>query len=805
LHLCLGLALRGRLFEEVSWLDESVWHGKTSHGETPRRSFDFLGISLAGYLEQPSIGLERIRRVTAGLTSETVSKSSTASYNLALAGFHFGLGELGQPFDDAIKAVQSARFRPFSWPYVLASFWPVQAFGRIAQLLQASSEDRPARLKDARRAVRDMRVAARTPLLSAYARAARAGLAIARGRYKRALRHSQKGQRLLLGQDAPGVEVALAMCRSRALAGVGYEQEAERMAVTARRLAEDLGLTAFIDWIEPRPPAGAEESTAHSGHLQSRRSLRAEPERSRRATSSIGPGLGTVAGPVRGPTRAARQLEALLQVGAAAARVLDPEELIRLALDETVRILNAERALLFLTNENSGMVRPHIGRDAAGNDILELTGYSSTVVDRVTTTREPMVLTGTEQGAALGSDSAVVHGLRSILVAPLVMENRLLGIIYLDSRLAKGIFTHDDVEILTAITSHVAFALETARIAEMELSVESERRQREVAELLRDSMRALGQNLDPRGVLRTTLATVIGALHADAGAVLLADSERLEVVAVEGPGLVMPPEGYDLQRSDQPEIAEALRSRMPISVGSVMSDRNSPLVGLLGRARSFVAAPLVVREQAIGAVVVVSVRPGAFGETPTKIVAALASQGVVAYENAQLFSRVQMLAQIDELSGVSNRRHFFELAESAFTSAQQARSPLVAMMLDIDHFKEVNDRYGHASGDDVIRAVAQRIDGAIGSGDLVGRYGGEEFSLVVRGTLDSAAALAEQLRRVISESPVATPSGPIVVTASVGVADMRSDDMTLGRLLQRTDAALYTAKRAGRDRVAVAP
>jgi diguanylate cyclase (GGDEF)-like protein len=836
-QLCLGLALRGRVLEVVSWLDEATWHGKGDGHEGTLRSIDFVGVAMAGLLDQPSVGLERIRRLSEIVVPGKVSRSSYAGYNLGLAWFHFGLGDLGEPFDEAIAGVRGAGFRAWSYPYVLAGLWPVQAFGRIGQLLSAPPEEVPARLRAARRAVRESRIAARTPLLRAYADAAKAALLLYRNRYQRALRLSAKGQRRLLGQDAPGLEVVLATLRSRALAGLGYDQEAERLQVIAERLAEDLGLAAFVRWPDLTPPgtdrrrwnrsrgqgragspnhAGSPNRAGSPGRARSAASgassIRIPPMRSERSgpavTGSIrshAPTVGSLGVPLRGATRAARQLEALMQVGAAAARVLDPEELIRLALDETVRILNAERALLFLTNENSGVVRPHLGRDANGNDLHEMTGYSSTIVDRVASSREAMVLTGTEEGAALGSQSAVTHGLRSILVAPLVMEDRLLGVVYLDSRLAKGIFTHDDVEILSAITSHVAFALETARIAEMELSVASERRQREVAELLRDSMRTLGQSLEPQGVLRATLVTAVSALSADAGAVMLADGERLEVVSAIGSGVQLPPEGYDIQRSEQPEIAEALRTRVPISVGSVLSDRNSPLVGLLGRAGSFIVAPLVVREHAIGAVLIVARRPSAFGETPTKIVAALAGQGVVAYENAQLFSRVQTLAQLDELSGVANRRHFFELASRAFAEAQRSRESFAMMMLDIDHFKDVNDRYGHASGDDVIRAVGQRIATSIGSGDLVGRYGGEEFALAVNGSLESATALAEQLRRVISETPVPTAAGPISVTASVGVAELSDRDLDLGRLLQRTDAALYEAKRAGRDRVALAP
>jgi len=331
--------------------------------------------------------------------------------------------------------------------------------------------------------------------------------------------------------------------------------------------------------------------------------------------------------------------------------------------------------------------------------------------------------------------------------------------------------------------------------------VASERRQRQVAELLRDSMRSIGQSLEPRDVLRSILHTSVTALGSDAGAILLAGGERLEVAAAVGGGVSLPPEGYDLAKADQPEIAEALRSRKPLAVSSVISERNSPLFVLLGRAGSFIIAPLVVREQAVGALVVIARRPNAFGQTQTEVAAALAGQGVVAYENAQLFARVQTLAQRDELSGVNNRRYFFELAIRSFRDARQASTPLSAMMLDIDHFKNVNDRYGHASGDDVIREVAQRILGVIGSGDIIGRYGGEEFALVVLAPVDNAYELAERLRQVISEAPMATASGPVEVTASFGVAEIAHRDADLGRLLQRTDAALYEAKRGGRNQV----
>src|SRR4030095_11888576 len=114
-----------------------------------------------------------------------------------------------------------------------------------------------------------------------------------------------------------------------------------------------------------------------------------------------------------------------------------------------------------LLDESEALV-PHLGRDADGTDLDVLTGYSTSLVERVHADGEPLVVASDEQGRALGSDSAAAFGLRSIMVAPLRLKDRLRGVVYLDSRVARGIFTGDDVDILMAIIDHVAVSLETA-------------------------------------------------------------------------------------------------------------------------------------------------------------------------------------------------------------------------------------------------------------------------------------------------------------------------------------------------------
>jgi diguanylate cyclase (GGDEF)-like protein len=124
-------------------------------------------------------------------------------------------------------------------------------------------------------------------------------------------------------------------------------------------------------------------------------------------------------------------------------------------------------------------------------------------------------------------------------------------------------------------------------------------------------------------------------------------------------------------------------------------------------------------------------------------------------------------------------------------------------MVDIDHFKRVNDTYGHATGDEVIRTVAERLAGQIRGTDLLGRYGGEEFACLLVDT-DDDVVVPERLRACVAESPVQTQSGPLAVTVSIGVAHLCPEDGHVGELLARADQAFYEAKRVGRSRVIAA-
>ena len=170
---------------------------------------------------------------------------------------------------------------------------------------------------------------------------------------------------------------------------------------------------------------------------------------------------------------------------------------------------------------------------------------------------------------------------------------------------------------------------------------------------------------------------------------------------------------------------------------------------------------------------------------------------------AQRQAREDLLVQAthDALTGVFNRRHVEDVLGNEVERARRHARPLAVAMLDVDHFKRINDDHGHQTGDEVLRAISDRCRNTLRSNDVLGRYGGEEFAIVFPETnLDEAGAVAERLRVAVAESPIKVGEDALGVTVSIGLAAYAPGKDT-HKLLQRADAALYDAKRDGRNLV----
>ena len=190
--------------------------------------------------------------------------------------------------------------------------------------------------------------------------------------------------------------------------------------------------------------------------------------------------------------------------------------------------------------------------------------------------------------------------------------------------------------------------------------------------------------------------------------------------------------------------------------------------------------------------------------TDLPIMSIFAKQIGVSLERARLFQEVQSLALTDPLTGLQNRRSLFELGRVEFSRARRLNRPFCCMMLDVDHFKLINDNYGHPIGDQVLQEFATRCKNAVRAIDLIGRYGGEELIILLPETdLETALQVAERLRLSIEEAPIKVSNGEVHVTVSVGVAAKDEYTTDLETLIARADQAMYIAKHKGRNCVAM--
>jgi diguanylate cyclase (GGDEF)-like protein/PAS domain S-box-containing protein len=218
---------------------------------------------------------------------------------------------------------------------------------------------------------------------------------------------------------------------------------------------------------------------------------------------------------------------------------------------------------------------------------------------------------------------------------------------------------------------------------------------------------------------------------------------------------------------------------------------------------AILAVPLMAAGETIGAMVTYSLeKEGIYSEDDLALFSTVGRQIAVGIQNARLYAQVQEMATTDTLTGVSTRRHFLELAEHEVMRFERYGVPFTFVMLDIDHFKVVNDTFGHREGDLVLAHVAQVIRDTVRKVDLVGRLGGEEFGVLLTDTaVDEGFKVAQRICRAVDAERVKTKVGEVHITVSVGVTGSGQGRLTFDDAYVKADRALYTAKRAGRNRV----
>ncbi len=366
---------------------------------------------------------------------------------------------------------------------------------------------------------------------------------------------------------------------------------------------------------------------------------------------------------------------------------------------------------------------------------------------------------------------------------------------YLDSRLARGLFTSEDVDILRGIGNLIAFTIATARTAQLEVVVESERAQRKLAETLRSVSATLNATLHLDTVLGRLLESLTKVVPYDRALVMLREDAGFKVVAARAHGEEMI--GRVIDPSTHPQLRRIISRETPYvseSARHYLEDHD---------VRSWVGVPLVVRDRVVGILTIDSLQGARYDDSMASIVVTFAEQAATAVENARLFEEAERRATTDPLTNALNRGQLFMIGEQMLRRAHRNRESISVLLVDVDHFKRVNDTYGHAAGDRVLIQVVRAMQGCLRASDILGRYGGEEFGIVLpEADAEGAELVAARLLAAISSLTISSESGPIRVTVSIGSASIVPETASeLSKLFARADAALYRAKDLGRNRV----
>jgi diguanylate cyclase (GGDEF)-like protein/PAS domain S-box-containing protein len=390
----------------------------------------------------------------------------------------------------------------------------------------------------------------------------------------------------------------------------------------------------------------------------------------------------------------------------------------------------------------------------------------------------------------------------SQIAVPLTVDGETLGVLSIEST-PETPLTPADLRLVETVAERLSVALVVGR--EQQALKERAR----LFGALNEFAQNAGAMVDEELLVAGLLDGIAAVVPHDASWLTLLDGNagRQVIRAVHGDEVDPLAVGRDALSYDGP-AARAIRRRVLVAERHV-ADRSKRGKSIPWRVTSgsMIAVPLIHDRAVLGTFVVGRAgSDAAFTELEREVLTLLGAQTALAAANARLLAEVRALAIRDPLTGLFNRRHFDATMEHILARWRRDREdakPIAAIMFDLDHFGDLNNRYGHQAGDAVLRQFSGILLTRFRSADLVARYGGEEFVVVLEGsTVADAARIAEEIRRDLEARLVPGPDGQEVrTTVSAGCAQIDPANVTREALIEAADVALFAAKRAGRNRV----
>lgn len=492
--------------------------------------------------------------------------------------------------------------------------------------------------------------------------------------------------------------------------------------------------------------------------------------------------------------RLQKELAALHQSTVALMHNLNVEDVLKTIVTSAAQLVDTANGFIYLVNEQEHVLETKLGIGYHDGYVGFRLGYGEGLSGKVWQTGQPVIInnyaTWPQRVTTLRTPS-----FHSIVGVPLLRNQVVVGVIGLSFNDGR---TPDSatVELLSSFAQLASIALENAR-----LYTAAQRRAQEL-EALRVTMTEISANLDLETLLRAILERQVALLGATAGELGLYEPERQQLYMVASHNMGRDSSGTWLTL-EEGMMGQVARTRLPLVLQNYNLWEGRSLRYQDFGAMTALAVPMLAGDQLIGVLAVGDTNLGrVFAEEDLRLLSLFAQQATIAIQNGRLFADIQRLATIDPLTGLANRRAFFALAQHEFERTQRSGKCLAALMIDVDDFKRVNDRYGHAVGDRVLNAIGRRCREALRSIDVIGRYGGEEVAIVLPDSNQHAAQqVAERIRMLLADQ---IDTDVTSITVSVGVAIYEPPEpLDLDQLIDRADRAQYMAKHAGKNRVVV--